>query len=286
MERTDLEFDVEGARLSGWFARPTEGGPHPTIVLTHGLSGIIDLGIDAYAEVFVAAGFACFAYDHRNWGRSGGFPRCESDPWRQVADMRDAISFVRTLPEVDADRVGIWGTSYAGGHVLTVAALDRRVACVVSQVPLISGKRTFDAWVPRDKQARFLERLAADRDARARGVPPATTQAAVPGSETEGWVRQLDKDGCYVNRLTLRSFDLLRSYEPGAFIDAIAPTPLMMIVADHDTQTPTDWQLEAFEQAHEPKRLVRVDCRHYDVYSDRLAEAVEPARSWFQQHLG
>ncbi len=286
MDRRDIEFDSEGTRLSGWLWRPESPGPHPVLLLSHGLSGIIDLGIDLYAERFVDAGFACLAYDHRNWGRSAGWPRCESDPWRQVADMREAISFARTLPGIDGDRLGIWGTSYAGGHVLTVGALDRRVRCVVSQVPLISGRRTFDAWVPAEKREGFLARLAADRDARAQGHPPVTTAAATPGSETEEWVRHFDPEGTvYDNRMTVRSLELLRTYEPVSFVADIAPTPLLMVIADHDTTTPTEWQVEAFEAARDPKRLARIDCRHYEPYSSHLPEAAAAATDWFKTHL-
>lgn len=286
MEPRELVFRAsDGTALVGWWAVPEARGPHPLVVLTHGLSGLIDLGLADYAAHFVAAGFACLAYDHRNWGRSAGWPRCESDPWQQVADLRDAVSVARSLPDVDGDRIGLWGTSYAGGHVLTVGALDRRVRCVVSQVPLTHGRRTFDAWVPAEKRERTLERLAADRDARARGASPATTPAALPGSDTEAWVRRVDAGHLYRNELTLRSLELLRTYDPASFVADIAPTPLLMVVAEHDTQTPTEWQLEAFELAGQPKRLVRLDCRHYDVYTERLKEAVEPAAEWFLQHL-
>jgi dipeptidyl aminopeptidase/acylaminoacyl peptidase len=282
----EMTFDAEGTRLSGWLAKPETAGPHPIVVMSHGLSGIAALDLPNYAEYFRAAGFACFAYDHRNWGKSAGWPRCESDPWRQVADMREAISFARTIPGIDGDRLGLWGTSYAGGHVLTVSALDRRVRCAVSQVPLISGRRTFDAWVPKDKRARFLERLAEDRDARAAGALPASTPAALPGTETHEWIEANDTEGAYENRLTVRSFDLLRSYEPVSFLADIAPTPLMMIIADRDTQTPTEWQVEAMKLAGDPSELVRLDCRHYDVYMDKLSDAAEAATGWFRKHLG
>lgn len=286
MQFEEMTFDSEGTRLSGWLAKPETEGPHPVVVMSHGLSGVAALDLPNYAEHFRAAGFACFAYDHRNWGKSAGWPRCESDPWRQVADMREAISFARTLPDIDGERLGLWGTSYAGGHVLTVSALDRRVRCAVSQVPLISGRRTFDAWVPKDKRARFLERLAEDRDARAAGALPASTPAALPGTETHEWIETNDTEGAYENRLTVRSFDLLRSYEPVSFVADIAPTPLMMIIADRDTQTPTDWQVEAMQQAGEPSELVRFDCLHYDVYMKELAPAAEAAVRWFGKHLG
>ena len=285
METRDIFFENEGVALAGWLALPAGAGPHPLVILVHGLSGIVDMDLAACAERFVASGYACLAYDHRNWGRSAGWPRGETDPWRQLADLREAISFARTLPGIDPGRIGLWGTSYAGGLVLVAAALDRRVRCVVSQVPLVSGARTFEAWVPAAKRAAFVERLAADRDARRRGELPATTAAATKGSETAEWVARNDVAGRYRNELTLRSFDLLRTFEPATFVAAIAPTPLLVIVATHDATTPTAWQREAFAAAGEPKRLVEIDCRHYDVYMDRLEEAAAAARDWFAAHL-
>ncbi|MEX2480918.1 MAG: alpha/beta fold hydrolase [Gammaproteobacteria bacterium] len=286
MNFQELHFESDGIALCGWLIRPDQApAACPLIILTHGLSGIIDLDLAEYAAKFVGAGFACLAYDHRNWGRSAGWPRGETDPWRQVEDLREAISFARALPGIDPGRIGLWGTSYAGGHVLTVSALDRRVRCAVAQVPLTSGSRTFETWVPADKQPAFLARLDDERDARRRGQPPAVTTAATRGSETAEWVARKDTAGRYRNELTLRSFDLLRTYEPVAFAPRIAPTPLLMIIAGSDTTTPTAWQREAFAAMGEPKQLVEIDCRHYDVYMDYLDQAAAAALDWYRAHL-
>lgn len=286
MERTDLYFDVDGAKLFGWLYRATGAAPRaPLVVMSHGFSAVIEMGLAPYAEAFAAAGFHCLVYEHRNYGRSSGWPRNESDPWQQVEDMRAAISFARNLSFVDPGRIGLWGTSYAGGHVLTVTALDKRVRCAVAQVPLVSGQRNFDAWVPADKRPRFLDRLERDRDARARGEPPGVTVAAVPGSETAEWAQAVDTAGAYPNQVTLRSLDLMRSYEPISFADRIAPTPLLMIVGDRDTQTPVDWQREAFALIGEPKRLVTLPGRHYDPYVALLPQSIAAARDWFVTHL-
>ena len=54
------------------------------------------------------------------------------DPWRQIADWRRAISYLESLDAVDSRRIGVWGTSYAGGHAIILGATDRRLGCVVA----------------------------------------------------------------------------------------------------------------------------------------------------------
>jgi len=100
--------------------------------MAHGFSCTKEMFLDKYAEVFVKDGFAVLVYDNRNFGDSDGQPRLEVDPYSQIRDYWHAITYVSSLPQVDSSRIGIWGTSYTGGHVLQVAAIDKRVKCVVS----------------------------------------------------------------------------------------------------------------------------------------------------------
>ena len=285
--RQDVTFPANGVDLAGWFypVAAETGAGAPTVVMSHGLSAIRRMNLDAVARDLNAAGLAVLLYDHRNFGDSDGNPRQEADPWAQVRDMRDAISFAMTLPGVDPARLGIWGTSFSGGHVLTVAALDRRVKAVVSQVPFTHGERTFGSWVPEKVRARLMQRFTDDRAARYGGGEPATVPAAMEGSETAEWVAETDVEGKYVNALTLRSLEMLREYEPHSFVSRIAPTPLLMVVAERDTQTPTVWQEETFELAQEPKQMLRLPCRHYDPYSSHREAAATGARDWFLKHL-
>jgi dienelactone hydrolase len=115
-------------------------------------------------------------HDHRNFGASDGAIRHDVAPWRQIADWRRAISFLESLPEVDADRIGVWGTSYAGGHVLVHTANDGRIRAVVAQVPTISGYEQALRRVPPDAVT-ALERLFDDDErAQFRGEPPRRQQ--------------------------------------------------------------------------------------------------------------
>ena len=139
MQRLNVEFRSEGVALRGWLYLPEARAERPAIVMTHGFSGVKEQYLDRYAEVFAAAGFVVLLYDHPNFGDSDGEPRQEIDPVMQRRGYRDAITWLGAQARVDARRIGIWGTSYSGGHVLEVAALDRRVKCVVAQVPTVSG---------------------------------------------------------------------------------------------------------------------------------------------------
>jgi uncharacterized protein len=139
VERRDVDFEVEGGdRLRGWLFQPEgKGRTRPAISIAHGYAGVH--GLERFASAFAEAGFVVLLHDHRNFGSSDRAIRHDIDPWRQIADWRRAISFLEFLPEVDPNRIGVWGTSYAGGHVLVLGATGRRIRAVVSQVPTISG---------------------------------------------------------------------------------------------------------------------------------------------------
>jgi uncharacterized protein len=85
--------------------------------------------------------------------------------------------------------------------------------------------------------------------------------------------------------VTLGTLALSAEYEPGAHMDRISPTPLLMIVASHDTVTPTDLALQAYERALQPKRLVLLQGDHFVPYQREFERASQAAVQWFRLHL-
>lgn len=125
-KREEVRFAVDGdIELGAWLYLPQKSSaPAPAITMAHGYAGVRQHGIARFADAFAAAGFVVLPHDHRSFGVSGGEPRQDIDPWRQIADWRRAVSYLESRPEVDASRIGIWGSSYAGGHHLgTVSAI-------------------------------------------------------------------------------------------------------------------------------------------------------------------
>ena len=295
--RTDVEFDAEGVTLRGWLYVPDgAAGPAPTVVMSHGFSAVKEMYLDRFAEVFAAAGLGALVYDNRNFGASDGEPRQEIDPWAQVRDYRDAITYAQTRPEVDPGRIGVWGSSYSGGHVIVVGAIDRRVKCVACQVPLVSGRANFRALVRADFIAGVREQFDADRAARYRGEPPAMVPvvaedplapSALPTPDSWTWFTETGKTRApsWRNEVTLRTVEMLGEYEPGTYIGRISPTPLLLVVARGDHLTPAHFAIDAFERAREPKRLVILPGGHFDAYVDGFEGASTPARDFFVEHL-
>jgi hypothetical protein len=199
---------------------------------------------------------------------------------------------------IDRERIGVWGVSYSGGHALVVAAVDKRVRCVVAQTPTVSGWRGLQALARADFVPDLYAALEADRDARLAGAAPASIpvvsedplgSASLQSADAWRWFSETGRTRApaWRNEITLRSLDMLMEYEPVAYIDRIAPTPLCMLVAHSDVVTPTDLALAAYRRAFHPKRLVLLPGGHFDGYEgEGFDVASAAARDWFVESLG
>ena len=296
VKRTDVEFEVDGGvKLRGWLFVPEESsGRRPAITLAHGYAGVKEHGIEPFAKAFAKAGFVVLLHDHRGFGASEGLPRQDVDPWRQIADWRRAISYLESLDVVDPKRIGLWGTSYAGGHALVLGATERRLRAVVAQVPTISGYEQGLRRIAPENVAIIEEMFAEDDRAQLRGAPArrqavVSADPAVPASyrakDAIDFYLQPVPAGVWENDVTVRSTRAARMYEPGNWISRVSPTPLLMVVATRDTITLTDLELAAYERALQPKRLVTIEGGHFDPYLSGFEVSSAAAVDWFKQHM-
>jgi dienelactone hydrolase len=233
--RNDVEFAVEGGvTLRGWLFVPDGPPPHPAITMAHGFAGVKEHGLERFAAAFAAAGFVVLVHDHRGFGASGGAPRFDVDPWVQIADWRRAISFLESQPVVDENRIGLWGTSYAGGHAIVLGATDRRLRAVVAQVPTTSGYQQSLRRVAPDLVPALEAAFADDERRQFHGAPPATqavvsadpsVPAAYRSPQALAFYTQPVPEGVWENTMTLRSTRAARMYEPGTWVARVSPTP-------------------------------------------------------------
>lgn len=298
--RTDLTFQSEGVSCAGWLYLPEKAsGPIPGIVMAHGIAAVKEmLDVPAFAEAFASAGFAVLLFDYRYWGASGGEPRHQVFPAHQIEDFRNALSVLGAHPAVDEARLGVWGTSFAGGHALHLGAFDPRVKCVVSQVPAVDIASNLKKVSSPEAVAALRAAFAEDRRRRFEGAEGANLPVVAPDGEpcllpgeTNRLLREreLQHLPALGNHVTLSSLEKLLEYAPGLTSDRIAPVPLLMIVVEDDELTPPDLALQAFERAGEPKSLLLLTGGHYTVYrsdsAEGFAKASRAAVEWFQRHL-
>ena len=298
MNRSTVTFTSEGLNCVGWLYMPSHAIEQqvPAIVMAHGFSLVKEAYLDRYAEVFCQGGFAVLVFDYRNFGESDSYLPQHLEPYEQIKDYRNAISWLSTLPEIDENNIGIWGTSYSGGHVLHIGAVDRRVKAVVAQVPTINGRKGAERKMGHEKLEQFLKNLTNYRTERyvtgERKMYPVVAEdgaAAQPHPDAYKWFTETTKTVApsWKNEITLESMEHYVEYNPASFIEFISPTPLMMIAAMDDGITPPDLIIEAFEeQAKEPKKLLKLPRGHFDVYNGATFEqASKESLKWFQQHL-
>ncbi|KFY86915.1 hypothetical protein V500_07307 [Pseudogymnoascus sp. VKM F-4518 (FW-2643)] len=278
-----VEFHtLDGLTLSGLFY--TAGKKQPCIIMTHGLAGRKEQLLPDFAERFLEAGYAVLLYDNRNWGESDGKPRNELDPFQQARDYFQAFDYAASLPEVDETMIVYWGTSMSGGTALFAASIDKRIRGVIAQVPFAS-----DDFLE-EQRKQILPLLFSNqqnvREGAASVMINATpdsleeaTQglscAALPHPDVFVFLDELKRRDIipFEKNVTLQSMLHVFNFDAKSFIHRIAPTPLLMVVADNDITVPTSLQLQAFQRALEPKKLAVIrDAGHFEVYMGRKFE--------------
>ncbi|GAB2861155.1 alpha/beta hydrolase [Nocardioides pacificus] len=286
---SEQTFHSEGtacaARVYSPSAHPSAAAdPRPVIVMGHGFGGVRALRLYAYAERYVASGYLVVVFDYRGFGESEGSPRQVLDVAMQLQDWRSALDFARALPGADPERLIAWGTSFGGGHVITLAGRSERLAAIIAQVPHVSGPAAVRATGPvaalRLLRPAVLDQVAAWRGrspvyVEAVGEPGATAVMTTPDA-APGLARQIEASGlveddypAYVAaRVTLK----VGLYSPARHAGRVT-CPALVQIAAHDTVTPRPVAERA--AAKMPQSTVHVyDCGHFDPYVEPHFEHV------------
>ena len=301
MHKEEVQFTSVGETVRGDLYRP-EGaeGPLPVVVMAGGWCYVKELRQPDYAKAFVEAGMAALIFDYRRLGASEGTPRQHLDPWDQIEDYKNAISYLETRQDVDAERIGVWGISYSGGHALILAAVESRVRAAVSNVPVINGYQTM--WRVHGSERFRLLRTALAEDRRKRfatGEYGTIPMSADPAAGLSTWpfdeVRTVFEDlkasqaPRHEHWNTIASVELLMQYDASAYVSRIIDTPVLMVTAAGDDITLEDLEIAAFNGITNPtkKLLVLPETTHMTLYSNvsRLELAANAATDWFREHL-
>ena len=288
-----VSFYSEGVKLAGDLFLPPDLKPdnrRAGIVLCHGYTGIRTIYLPDNAAVLAAAGYVVLTFDYKGWGDSEG-PKSRLAPYSRVADVQAALTFLGAQPEVDAERLGIYGTSYGGATVVWVAAIDPRVKCVVAVVGIGNGARWMRSVRRPDEYHDLLARAAADRVKRAlTGVSELAdrNQILLPDRQSlELGAAARRNNPAAVTELPLEFVDDTLGFNPEWVVDRIAPRPLLLITTDDDRLVPPQESEAMYVRAGEPKKLVLLrGFGHYEVYAKpAFDQLMREATDWYRQYL-
>ena len=293
MSATPVTFYSEGCKLVGDLYRPADlrsGDVRAGVVLCHGYTGVKDLYLPDNARVLTEAGYVVLAFDYKGWGESEG-PRTRLAPYSRVADVQAALTFLGAQPEVDEERLGIYGTSYGGATVVWTGAIDRRVRCVVSVVGIGHGGRWMRSVRRPDEWCDLLERSAADRVKRAldgESQLVERSEVLLPDRQSAELAAAARRSvPSALDTLPLEYVDETIQFHPEWVVDKIAPRPILFITTDDDRLVPPEESQALHDKAGEPKRLVVLEgYGHYEVYTEpAFTEVMDETVAWFQEHL-
>jgi uncharacterized protein len=294
MEREKTRFASAGTECAAWHYQGTNGA---CVIMAAGLAVTKEPGTDRFARRFHEAGFSVLAFDYRRFGESGGQPRQVARVADELADWQAAVGYAATLPDVDDDRLAIWGYSSSGGHVLRVAARNPQLAAAIAQTPNTDGPaaaRNASRYQKPLAMMRFTGIGLADTLGAIAGRPPRLVPlAGEPGSVAvlttpdgrEGG-RVLDPEGAYPDwqqSVAARSALRMAFYSPGR--DAARVTcPLLVVVADQDQSALAAPAIRAARRVPHAE-LVRLSGGHYAPFLGGHEQAVAAELSFLRRHL-
>ncbi|MEU3164371.1 alpha/beta hydrolase [Streptosporangium sp. NPDC006930] len=291
-----VKFTAGGITLFGDLRIPAGPGPHPGVVLTGPFTGTRDQVTGLYAARLTDAGYATLAFDHRNWGESGGQPRNHEDPQGKLEDLRAAVSLLRSRPEVDGDRIGALGICLGGGYALRFAAFDPRVKAFAGVAGAYNNPYGMRAGMSpsgyQEALASFTEVLERqDGGAEVEYLPAVAEEgeAAMPGDEPFAYYgTSRGASEHWRNEVTRASVRELITVDNMMGADFLSPKPGLIVHGLVDRFCSPEGAEEAYRRMDDPKRIVWLDARlHIDLYDTEphVTRAVEAVTAFFGEHL-
>ncbi len=285
--RTDVAFLSRGTRCAAWLYRPVGIDRPPVVVMAHGFAAEKAFGLSAFAERFAGEGMAVFVFDYRCFGESAGEPRNLVNPSRHLQDWQAAIAHVRALAEVDSHRIALWGSSFAGGHVIVTASREPGIRAIVAQVPFVdawSSLRMFGpGYAARSTLAgiRDLFRILTFR--RPFTIPvvgdPGSLACMTTADSRAGFLALVPEGSAWKNECPARIALTVGAYRPIKAAPRVS-CPALLVMAEKDSLIdPKDVQRTA---ARMPKaKLVSMPIGHFDIYSGSVLEKALEVESGF-----
>jgi len=292
VSRQDVRFDSGESYCSAWLYLPVGVEKPPVVVLGHGLGAIREMRLDAFSERFAAAGIATLAFTYRYFGDSGGLPRQLMSVKRQLADWDAALDFVKRRADVDGRRAAVWGSSFGGGHAITVASRHPELLAAISQCPFTDGLAAAAALGVKGA-LQVTPVLLRDFVAKLLGRPPVMVPIAAPPGKPAlmnahdalpGYLALVPKGTVFVNHVAARVLPEILTYRPGRAARKVK-FPILFCVSTTDTVTPAEQTIALVRKA--PFGETRLyGAGHFEFYMGEAFESLVTDQTRFlAKHL-
>ena len=267
---------------------PEQPGPHATVLLCHGFCGTQPLLLPAFAAAFAQAGYLAVTFDYRGFGESGG-EAGRLVPSMQIDDILAVLDWLKTHDQVDAQRIGLWGTSLGGGHVMGAAARDSGVRCVVSQLAFADGEEVIAGHMSAEEKASFLATLAKMEERKQAGKEMFVPLTRVLGDPESKAFFEKHKDSYPELSIKIPMLTVKEMFHYKPATDAARVTcPTLVVVAGDDGVNPPAQGTALFDAvgAATKQLYVQEGARHYDAYEGTHFDQVAQRQlAWLAQHL-
>jgi uncharacterized protein len=274
---------------------PADGAP--AVVLTGPFTGVKEQVVGVYTAALADAGYVTLAFDHRNFGGSGGEPRQHEDSGGKLADLRDAVSHLATRDEADGQRIGVLGICLGTAYALRFSAFDPRVRALALVAGAYNDPREMRRGMTPEGYRGMLARLA-DVAERQHATGEVSYMAAVSDDDIPaamGGQEPFDYYGTdratspgWRNQVTELSLRELITLDAAMAADFISPTPTLIVHGRSDDYCSPEGAAAVHARMGEPKRIVWLDtANHIDLYDNPafVEPAVAEVTAWFDEHL-
>lgn len=291
-----VHFYSDCLKLSGTLYIPEnykKGEKRPGIICIHGYSGRPEVYMVPFSRRFMENGYVALMIYHRGFGESEGV-RTRNIPMEQVRDIRNAITYMEQRPEVNPDKIGLFGVSFGGATVLYAAATDPRARCVVEIGGLGDGERWAKSKRTHWQWMQFMDEMKEDRIRRvmtgqSKRMPYLELCPTGPGM-TKILDTKIKPGEKYTEGYPMESVDEALNFKVEPLVHLISPRAALFIHSERDEMVPVDEARILYAKAGEPKKLVVIPgVNHAEVYEPVNPEIFKiPMREsleWFNTFL-
>ncbi|WP_195269361.1 alpha/beta hydrolase [Eubacterium sp. 1001713B170207_170306_E7] len=269
--RRDIDFYSNGTRCSAWLYLPNVDKKCPVIVMAHGLGGVREMRLDAYAEKFATAGYACFLFDYRNFGASDGNERQKINVKDQLMDWNSAIDFIKKDDRVDGGKTLLFGSSFSGGHVITLSSKRMDIIASIAQCPYTNTLATMRTASPLSV-IKALPCVIVDYLSCVTGYHPVMIKLAdkrgklafMAVSDYKEFFLQIPQNSNFVNKTPARTFIEFLKYSPSRYTKNIE-SPIYYAVCKKDTLAPAKATLKCAKLSKKAT-IKEYNCGHFGIY--------------------